>query len=122
MIQILQGLTVKCMNILLFTSLNLRNNSLVFLKETCLEVQEKLVKSKDKVLRHLKFDAVLKINAVFHRSLDLCGFIWSLVFSLSEFELNEFKSRLKSAKNRFQLSTGVTLETLNTILSGTNHI
>ena len=30
--------------------------------------------------------------------------------------------RLKSAKNRFQLSAGLNLETLNTILSETNHI
>ena len=28
----------------------------------------------------------------------------------------------KSAKNRFQLSAGLNRETLNTILSGTNHI
>ena len=93
-----------------------------FLKRTCPDVQEKLLKSKDKVLRHLKFDAVLKINAVFHRSLDLCGFIWYLVLSLSELELNEFKSRLKSAENRFQLSTGLNRETSNTNLNETNHI
>ena len=31
-------------------------------------------------------------------------------------------SRLKSPKNRFQLSAGLNLETMNTILSGTNHI
>ena len=41
-------------------------------------------------------------------------------WSVSEF--NEFKSRLKSPENRFQLSTGLNLENLNTILSGTNHI
>ena len=40
--------------------------------------------------------------------------------SVSEF--NEFKPRLKSPKNRFQLSAGLNLETLNTILSGTNNI
>ena len=40
--------------------------------------------------------------------------------SVSEF--NEFEPRLKSAKNRFQLSTGLNLETLNTILSETNSI
>ena len=39
-----------------------------------------------------------------------------------EFEFNEFEPRLKSAKNRFQLSAGLNLETLNTILSGTNYI
>ena len=32
--------------------------------------------------------------------------------------LIEFEPRLKSAKTRFQLSAGVNLETLNTILSG----
>ena len=37
-------------------------------------------------------------------------------------ELNEFEPRLKSAENRFQLSIGLNLETLNTILSETNHI
>ena len=36
--------------------------------------------------------------------------------------LIEFEPRLKSAKARFQLSAGVNLETLNTILSGTNHV
>ena len=38
-----------------------------------------------------------------------------------ESEFNEFEPRLKSAKNRFQLSAGLNLETLNTILSGTHH-
>ena len=38
------------------------------------------------------------------------------------FEFNEFKPRLKFTKNRFQLSVGLNLEKLNTILSGTNHI
>ena len=37
-------------------------------------------------------------------------------------EFNEFEPRLKSAKNRFQLSAGLNLETLNTILSETNSI
>jgi len=37
-------------------------------------------------------------------------------------ELNEFEPRLKSPKNWFQLNAGLNLETLNTILSGTNHI
>ena len=40
--------------------------------------------------------------------------------SLSKF--NEFELRLKSAKYQFQLSAGLNLETINTILSGTNHI
>ena len=37
-------------------------------------------------------------------------------------EINEFEQHLKSAKNKFQLSTGLNLETLNTILSETNNI
>ena len=37
-------------------------------------------------------------------------------------EFNEFKPSLKSPKNRFQLSTGLNLEKLNTIFSGTNNI
>ena len=37
-------------------------------------------------------------------------------------EFNEFEPRLKSAKNRFQLSAGLNLEKLNTILSETNHV
>ena len=40
----------------------------------------------------------------------------------SESEFNEFEPRLKSAKNRFQLSAGLDLETLNTILTGTDDI
>ena len=39
-----------------------------------------------------------------------------------ESDFNEFEPRLKSAKNRFQLRADLNLETLNTILSGTNHI
>ena len=42
--------------------------------------------------------------------------IWS-----SESEFNELEPRLKSTKNRFQLSAGLILEALNTILSETNH-
>ena len=41
-------------------------------------------------------------------------------FSRSLF--NEFEPRLKSPENRFQLSAGLKVETLNTILSGTYHI
>jgi len=37
-------------------------------------------------------------------------------------EFNEFEPQLKSARNRFQLSAGLNLEKLNTILSGTNYI
>ena len=35
-----------------------------------------------------------------------------------ESELNEFEPRLKSRKNRFQLSAGLNIEALNKILSG----
>ena len=38
------------------------------------------------------------------------------------FEFNEFKPRLKSAKNEFQLSAGLDLEKFYTILSVTNNI
>ena len=37
-------------------------------------------------------------------------------------EFNEFEPRLKSVKNRFQLSAGLNLEKFDTILSGINHI
>ena len=43
-----------------------------------------------------------------------------LIIPKSEF--NDFEPRLKSAKTRFQLRAGLSLETLNTILSGTNQI
>ena len=35
---------------------------------------------------------------------------------------NELKPRLKSPKNRFQLSAGLNLEKISTILSEANHI
>ena len=41
---------------------------------------------------------------------------------LTESEFNEFEPRLKSTKNRCQLSVGLNLETLNTILIGTKVI
>ena len=41
---------------------------------------------------------------------------------VSELEVNKFELGLRSPKNRFQLNAGLNLETLNTILSGTNHI
>ena len=47
-------------------------------------------------------------------------FVSFLNSSVSEF--NEFEPRLKSAKNRFQLSAGLNLEKLYTLLSGNNHI
>ena len=37
-------------------------------------------------------------------------------------EFKEFEPRFKFAKNRFKLSAGLNLETVDTILSGTNHI
>ena len=37
-------------------------------------------------------------------------------------EFSEFKPRLKSPKNPFQLSNGFNLEKCNTILCGINHI
>ena len=40
----------------------------------------------------------------------------------SESKFNEFEPCLKSAKKRFQLSAGLHLETLNTLLRGTNNI
>ena len=40
----------------------------------------------------------------------------------SESEFNEFESRLKSAKNRFQLSAVSNLKKVDAILSGTNPI
>ena len=43
-----------------------------------------------------------------------------LGLTVSEFD--EFKPRLKSPKNRFQLSAGLNLEKFNTSLSETNHI
>ena len=44
------------------------------------------------------------------------------VLDLLESEFYEFKPRLKSPKNQFQLSTGINLEKLNTNLSETNHV
>ena len=37
-------------------------------------------------------------------------------------QFKEFGQRFKSAKTRFKLSAGLNLKTLNSILSGTNHI
>ena len=45
-----------------------------------------------------------------------------IFFKSSVSEFNEFKPRLKSPKNRFQMSAGLNLEKFNTILSETNHI
>ena len=46
----------------------------------------------------------------------------SLKIMFTESEFNEFKPRLKSAKNRFQLSAGLNLKSLIAGLSGTKHI
>ena len=46
----------------------------------------------------------------------------SLGIDHPEAEFNEFEPRLKSAKNRFQLSAGFNPEKFNIILSGINHI
>ena len=47
----------------------------------------------------------------------------TLELDIPESEFNKFEPRLKSTKNRFQLSVGLNLlETVNMILSGTNHI
>ena len=45
-----------------------------------------------------------------------------LVEQCPKSEFNEFEPRLKSAKNRFQLSAGLNLEKLNSILSGNNSL
>ena len=45
-----------------------------------------------------------------------------MILNSPESEFNEFEPGLKSAKNWFQLSAGLNLETLNTILRGTNLI
>ena len=45
-----------------------------------------------------------------------------LVILCQESKFNEFEPCLKSAKNRFQLSAGLNLEILKTILSVNNHI
>ena len=47
---------------------------------------------------------------------------WHLLLKSSESEFNEFESRLKSAKNRFQLSAGLDLKKITTVLSGISHI
>ena len=43
-------------------------------------------------------------------------------YEISMSEFKEFQPHLKSAKTRFQLRAGLSLGTLNTILSGTNQI
>jgi len=51
-----------------------------------------------------------------------CTTLWPLSSSRFDFMYTyECKPRLKLIQNRFQLSAGLNLEKLNTILSGTNH-
>ena len=71
------------------------------------------------VERLLELKTCLKENEEWVESINFLG-IQSKKKSVSEF--NEFKPRLKSPKNRFQLSAGLNLEKFYTILSGTNHI
>ena len=66
--------------------------------------------------KYTNFKNYNAISAIF-TSRALCP---SLKKPVSEF--NEIEQRLKSPKNRFQLSAGLNLEKLNTILSGTNYI
>ena len=49
-------------------------------------------------------------------------FLHEINFKKSVSEFNEFKLRLKSPKNRFQLNAGLNLEKYNTNLSGNNKI
>ena len=44
------------------------------------------------------------------------------LFEQTVSEFNEFEPRLKSVKNRFELSAGLILEKLNTILIGMSDI
>ena len=43
-------------------------------------------------------------------------------FCYTEMEFKEFEPRFKFAKTRFKLSTGLNVETFDTILSGPKHI
>ena len=45
-----------------------------------------------------------------------------IVLGKPESEFNQIEPRLKTTKKRYQLSAGLNLETLNTILSGTDRI
>ena len=47
---------------------------------------------------------------------------WSSILIIPVSKFNEFKPRLKSPKNQFQMSAGLNLEKLNTILRGTKPI
>ena len=49
--------------------------------------------------------------------MQLCN---NLVMKYPEMEFKEFEPRFKSAKTRFKSSAGLNLETIDTILSGTN--
>ena len=53
-----------------------------------------------------------------HQACNYLFFTGSLFeITITEAEFNDFKPRLKSVKNRFQLSAGLNLEKLDTILS-----
>ena len=62
----------------------------------------------------------VNLSKLSHFGIETYTFLLSVIKPGSKF--NEFEPRLKSSKNRFQLSAGLNLEKLNTILSGTNHI
>ena len=73
-----------------------------------------------------KWDDCEIIDFLFHKGEFCCFFGSHSTFAaksnLSVSKFNEFKPRLKSPKNRFQLTAGLNLEKLNTILIETNHI
>ena len=64
----------------------------------------------------------MNLNKLNHNNWEGYKDTYLVDFQSTESEFNEFEPRLKSAKNWFQLSASLNLETLNTILSGTNHI
>ena len=49
-------------------------------------------------------------------------FVFDVIIEQTVSEFNEFKPRLKSPRNRFQLSAGLNLEKFNTNISETNKI
>ena len=64
-----------------------------------------------------------KIYVVFTVSSFMCNpECWITANNMPEAEFKEFEPRLKSAKTRFKLSAGLSLEIFDTILSGTKHI
>ena len=71
---------------------------------------------KHQQIKILEFDVPSFPRSVILDRISFWTFFLSFPTSVSEF--NKFEPRLKSAKNRFQLSDGLNLEKLNTILSG----